>query len=108
MPYVYILECIDGSFYVGSTNDLDTRMEQHGAGRGSRYTACRMPVTLVWAQECDNAYELEKKIQNWSRAKRSALIRGDFKALPGLSRPTRRRRAPDLMGLWPDDDVERS
>ncbi|MCL2796353.1 MAG: GIY-YIG nuclease family protein [Microbacteriaceae bacterium] len=81
MPHVYMLRCADGSLYVGSTRNLDARMSQHSAGRGSVYTSRRMPVELVWAAEYDevrDAYAMEKKIQGWSRTKREALIRGDW------------------------------
>ena len=94
MASCYILRCADGSFYVGSTRDLAVRMQQHASGMGSEYTAKRMPVELVWAAEFDHvdeAYFLEKRIQGWSRRKREALIRGDFDALPELSRKRRPR-----------------
>jgi predicted GIY-YIG superfamily endonuclease len=81
MPYVYMLRCSDGSLYVGSTRNLDARMTQHSAGKGSVYTSRRMPVELVWAAEYDevrDAYAMEKRLQGWSRAKREALIRGDW------------------------------
>jgi len=86
---MYILRCSDGSYYVGSTRDLDARMQQHAAGEGSRYTSARMPVALVYAQEFGDlreAYAAEKRVQGWSRAKREALIRGEQHLLPGLSR----------------------
>ncbi len=89
MPYVYILECGDGSYYVGSTRSLDHRLEQHVSGLGGAYTAQRQPVRLVFMQEfdrIDEAYQREKQIQGWSRAKRKALIEGRFDDLPGLSR----------------------
>jgi len=89
VPYLYILECNDGSYYVGSTRNLDSRMEQHNSGSGGTYTAKRQPVRLVFAQEFDHmheAYAREKQVQGWSRAKRRALIEGRFGDLPGLSR----------------------
>ena len=89
MPYVYILRCSDGSYYVGSTRDLDNRMWQHSTGAGCRYTSTRLPVELVFAQEyerIDDAYEREKQIQGWSRKKREALIAGAHGWLPELSR----------------------
>ncbi|CAN5372511.1 GIY-YIG nuclease family protein [soil metagenome] len=88
MAYVYILCCADGSYYVGSTRDIDARMQQHGSGKGSAYTAKRMPVELAYAEEFTNigdAYEREKQIQGWSRRKREALIEGRFDDLPSLS-----------------------
>ena len=98
MPFTYILKCADGSYYVGSTIDLERRLAQHDAGEGARYTTIRRPVQLVWAHEShlvDDAFALEKKIQGWSRAKREALIEGRFDDLPGLSRSAYRRRGLD-------------
>lgn len=94
MAWCYILRCSDGSYYVGSTRDLARRLEQHASGLGARYTSQRLPVVLVWAAEfdrVDDAYATEKKIQGWSRAKREALIAGDYDALPALSRKQRPR-----------------
>jgi putative endonuclease len=88
MPHVYMLRCSDGSYYVGSTRDLETRLAQHHSGGGSDYTSRRMPVELVFTEEFDDigsAYRREKQIQGWSRRKREALIAGDYEALPGLS-----------------------
>src|SRR5689334_22730604 len=99
MPfYVYILECSDGTYYTGHTDDLDQRMAQHGDGTASRYTSKRRPLKLLWASDCqrrEQAFELEKQIQGWSRAKKQALMRGDFEVLPYLSlnREAREARA---------------
>ena len=101
MAWVYILECADGSYYVGSTTDLQARLAQHQHGLGARYTARRRPVRLAWSAELDRideAYALEKQVQNWSRAKRRALIEGRFADLPGLARGRtgyRRRNATE-------------
>ena len=89
MAWVYILLCADGSFYVGSTTNLELRLEQHMTGRGAVYTRRRLPVRLVWCQEferIDEAWALEKQVQNWSRAKRLALIEGRYHDLPALAR----------------------
>jgi putative endonuclease len=94
MAWVYLLGCRDGSYYVGSTRNLEARVWQHQNGEGAEYTRHRLPVELLWVHECervDEAFALEKRIQGWSRAKREALIRGDFEALPGLSRSSYRR-----------------
>ena len=88
MAWMYILECADGSYYVGSTKDLDLRISQHLAGSGSRYTSGRLPVKLVYGEEYDRiseAYAREKQVQNWSRAKREALIHGEHEKLPLLA-----------------------
>jgi putative endonuclease len=96
MAWTYILECADGSFYVGSTIDLDRRVSEHNLGLGAAYTRPRRrrPVKLAWAADFDrveDAFAYEKQIQNWSRAKRMALIEGRFEDLPGLSRARSRR-----------------
>ncbi|NHN57014.1 GIY-YIG nuclease family protein [Calidifontibacter sp. DB0510] len=96
MPWTYMLRCGDGSYYVGSTRNLEQRLDQHSSGLGSRYTSTRLPVELVWCIEYDNvgdAYCMEKRIQGWSRAKREALIAGDYERLPALSRNHRRDRS---------------
>jgi predicted GIY-YIG superfamily endonuclease len=90
MAWTYIVRCNDDSYYVGSTTDLDGRIWQHNHSlAGAAYTRRRRPVQLVWAAEfdrIDEAFAFEKRVQGWSRAKREALIRDDFDALPGLSR----------------------
>ena len=89
MPFMYILECNDGSFYVGSTWDLSDRIAQHDSGVVPSYTSRRLPVVLRHAEEfdrIDEAYGREKQVQNWSRAKRTALIEGRLSDLPALSR----------------------
>ena len=100
MAWTYILECADGSLYVGSTVDLDRRLAEHQLGEGAAYTRLRRrrPVRLAWAGQFDrveDAFTLEKQVQGWSRAKRIALIEERFADLPELaSRPTARRRDP--------------
>jgi predicted GIY-YIG superfamily endonuclease len=90
MAWAYIVECSDSSYYVGSTVDLDGRIWQHNhSPDGAVYTRRRRPVRLVWAAEfdrIDEAFAFEKQVQGWNRRKREALIRGDFDALPALSR----------------------
>ena len=88
MPYVYILECADGSYYTGSTTDLRRRLAQHAAGEGANYTAARRPVRLVFSEHydrIDEAFRREKQVQGWSRRKKQALIEGRYEELPGLS-----------------------
>ncbi len=99
MAWVYILECADGSFYVGSTVDLDRRVAQHQNGEGAAYTRRkgRLPVKLVWAADfarVDEAFAFEKMVQGWGRKKRIALIEGRWGDLPALaSRAWRNRHA---------------
>src|SRR6185436_9020123 len=89
MAWMYILKCADDSYYVGSTKNLDLRISQHQSGKGSRYTSGRLPVELVYGEEYDriaDAYAREKQVQNWSRAKREALIDGNLDVLPPLAK----------------------
>jgi putative endonuclease len=93
--WLYILHCADGSYYVGTTRlaEIETRISQHNLGMFGGYTAKRRPVTLVYSVHFDHitdAIASERQIKGWSRAKKEALIRGDFDALPGLSRRSRR------------------
>ena len=87
--YVYILECSDGSFYTGSTRDLERRIQQHQAGEGAIYTKRRLPVRLIYSEEFDRidaAFYREKQIQSWSRKKKQALIECRLEDLPELSK----------------------
>jgi predicted GIY-YIG superfamily endonuclease len=88
-----MLECSDGSYYVGSTTNLETRIAEHMAGLGGDYTARRLPVMLVYTQEFSSlreAFACERQVKGWTRAKKAALIRGDADALVELSRSRKR------------------
>jgi len=87
--YAYLLRCSDGSYYAGHTEDLDSRFAQHQVGAIPGYTETRRPVELVWSErfdERDQAFEAERQIKGWSRAKKEALIRGDWDGLRSLAR----------------------
>ena len=89
MAWMYILECIDGSYYTGSTKDLERRLNEHQEGRGARYTTRRLPVKLVYSEEYErvsDAFYREKQVQGWRRAKKEALINGTPKYLPALAK----------------------
>jgi predicted GIY-YIG superfamily endonuclease len=84
MPFVYILRCADGSYYVGKTDDLLTRLTEHQCGVGADYTSVRRPVEMVYAEEhitTRSAKERELQLKGWSRAKKEALIALDLKRL---------------------------
>jgi putative endonuclease len=89
--YVYILRCRDGSHYVGSAtgDDLAPRIAQHQSGAFPGYTSLRRPVELVWSQHFDritDAIAAERQIKGWSRAKKEALIAGNWSALRLLAK----------------------
>jgi len=88
--FVYIVQCSDGSYYVGSVRgDLEKRIAEHNAGTNRGYTSSRRPVKLVWAenfQQITDAITAERQIKDWSRAKKEALIRGDFELIARLAR----------------------
>jgi predicted GIY-YIG superfamily endonuclease len=89
MAFTYMLRCSDGTYYVGSTRDLELRVYQHQNGEGAAYTRHRRPVELVWHEEHENigaAFNREKQVQNRGRAKREALIRQDYGPLSGLAK----------------------
>ena len=86
--YMYILECSDGSYYTGSTTNLELRLQQHQNGEGANHTKKRLPVTLVYYEEyarIDEAFYREKQVQGWSRKKKEALINGNPELLPQLA-----------------------
>jgi len=86
--FTYILECSDGSYYTGSTIDLDLRLNQHQNGQGANHTKKRLPIKLIYVEEFTNiqeAFYREKQIQGWNRKKKEALIKSNFNALKTLS-----------------------
>ena len=65
MAWAYIVKCSDGSYYVGSTVDLERRLSEHNLGEGAAYTRRRRPVVLVWSAEferIDEAFAFEKQV----------------------------------------------
>jgi putative endonuclease len=89
MPYMYILECADGSYYTGSTWDLQRRLTEHQSGLGANHTAKRLPCKLVYFEEFSrikDAFLREKQVQGWVHAKKRALIEGDAGNLKGMAK----------------------
>jgi putative endonuclease len=89
MAYTYILLCSNGSYYTGSTINLEKRLKEHNSGHGANYTANRLPVKLIYFEEflyVSKAFGREKQIQGWSRSKKEALIFGRNEDLPKLAR----------------------
>ena len=74
---MYILQCSDGHYYTGSTQDLERRMDEHWKGQGANFTSKHFPAKLVYYEEferIDDAFHREKQIQGWNRKKKEALI----------------------------------
>jgi len=90
MPFhAYIVRCSDASYYVGQTDDLEKRISDHNIGGLSAYTRKRRPVKLVLAEEFQSREEAlarERQLQGWSRAKKEALMPGNWERLRLLSR----------------------
>ncbi|OIQ96976.1 GIY-YIG nuclease superfamily protein [mine drainage metagenome] len=85
---VYILRCADGSYYTGHTDNLEARIGLHQSGECDGYTASRLPVELVWPQECgtrEEALSAERQIKGWNRKKKEALMRGDWEEVSRLA-----------------------
>jgi len=86
---VYILECADGSYYVGHTDNLEKRLAEHEQNTFKCYTSYRLPVKLVFCSEFssrDDAFARERQIKGWSRRKKQALIAGNWTELVKYSR----------------------
>ncbi|MGO4221472.1 GIY-YIG nuclease family protein [Lysobacter sp. TAF61] len=89
MFWMYMLRCADGSFYLGHTDDIERRLDQHHAGQHPCYTRDRRPVELVFSQEFptrEEALVAERQIKGWSRAKKQALTEGDWSRISRLAR----------------------
>jgi predicted GIY-YIG superfamily endonuclease len=91
---VYMLRCSDGSYYTGHTEYLEGRLWQHQQGICCEWTRMRRPVELVWsvaARTREEAIAFERRIKGWSRAKKEALIKGDWGRINWLSRAPHER-----------------
>ena len=89
MFWTYILECADGCYYVGHTDNLEARIQAHQDGYYAGYTRTRLPVHLVYQSSFTTrgeAFACERQLKGWSRAKKQALIRGDVETLKRLAR----------------------
>ncbi len=87
--YVYILECAGGSLYTGHTDDVDARLAAHRDGTFKGYPSSRRPLRLIFHEGFatrDEAFAAERRIKGWSRAKKLALARGDWREVERLAR----------------------
>ena len=95
--WAYILACADDKFYTGHTDDLERRIGEHQTGGYCDFTSRRLPVTLVWSESFSSrieALEAERIVGGWSRAKKQALIAGNWSLVSYFARPPRERTAP--------------
>ncbi|MBP5601354.1 MAG: GIY-YIG nuclease family protein [Treponema sp.] len=102
--YMYILKCNDNSYYVGSTDNLTLRIEEHNKGEGAAYTKNRLPVQLVYYEECFNikeAFIREHQVKGWSRKKKEALMKEDVKSLKKFSERASSSRGPSRASGTP-------
>ncbi len=79
MWYLYILKCINDSFYTGITKDITNRLEKHNSGHGARYTRFNRPVQLVYFESHKTESEVrkrEREIKRWNRNKKLELVKG--------------------------------
>jgi predicted GIY-YIG superfamily endonuclease len=86
--FVYMLKCSDGSYYIGHTDNIEKRLWEHAHKKFDGYTSARLPVTFVWGQRFvsrESAFVVERKLKKWSRAKKEALIQGDWATISKLA-----------------------
>jgi putative endonuclease len=87
--WVYILRCADGSYYTGHTDQLERRIDQHETGAiPACHTFKRRPLILVFSQEFatrEEALAAERQIKGWSRRKKEAMMRGDWREVSRLA-----------------------
>ena len=94
MPFVYILRCNDDSLYTGIANDVARRLAEHNAGRASRYTRVRRPVSVAWSRRVRSwslALKEEYRIKQLPRTAKLALVRSGRPPLAAGLRGARRR-----------------
>ncbi|RHW17291.1 GIY-YIG nuclease family protein [Sphingomonas gilva] len=97
--WVYLLRCSDGRYYTDHTDDLERRFAQHQTGGFCDFTSRRRPVTLAWSEYFQTrieAREAERIVGGWSRAKKEALIRGDWGTVSFFARPPKERFSTSL------------
>ena len=74
---VYLLECSDGTFYIGISTDVEKRLATHNAGKGAKYTRGRLPVACVWREDMASESEARKRefaLKKLSREEKQALV----------------------------------
>lgn len=106
--WVYILKCSDNSYYVGSTTDLVTRMNEHIMGIFKGYTSNRLPIELMYSESFSTVKEamnVEKQLKGWTRKKKESLIRGDLSYFMNLQSAEIRHRILDILQCKGDGGI---
>jgi putative endonuclease len=100
--FVYIVECSDGLYYTGVTNNLDRRLEEHNSGIDPKsFTFQRRPVTLRYYQrftDIEKAIAWEKQLKGWNRKKKEALFNNDWEKIKELSKNRQRSNPSTSSG----------
>ena len=87
--WTYMLHCNGGLLYVGHTDNLDNRIAQHQSGYIPGFTRDHLPVKLIWSEAFGTrleALEAERRLKGWSKAKKLALVRGDWDLISALAK----------------------
>jgi predicted GIY-YIG superfamily endonuclease len=108
--WVYMLRCRDGSYYAGHTDDLQKRFWEHQQGVAADWTRRRRPVELAWCapgSSRDEVFAFERRIKNWSRTKKEALIAGDGALVGHFAKPPHERPSTSL-GTSEDSGLQNS
>jgi putative endonuclease len=97
MHFVYMVRCADGTLYTGYTSDLDRREKTHNTGHGAKYTANRLPVSLVYSEACESlgaALKREYEVKGLSRAQKEVLVRRKPYTTAGATVGAKARQLP--------------
>lgn len=86
--FVYMLKCSDDSYYIGHSDNIEKRLEEHNHGMCT-YTKNKLPLQMVFIERFlarEEAIEAEHKIKKWTRKKKEALIQKNWKLISNLSK----------------------
>jgi len=109
--WVYILKCVDKSYYVGCTTNLENRLYEHKNKKFTGYTSSRLPVELVYSQEfnhINDAIKAERQMKKWSRKKKEALINSEYALLHKLSECRNDTHYKRFDSAQPDENTSSS
>ncbi|KQS04651.1 excinuclease ABC subunit C [Sphingomonas sp. Leaf357] len=108
--WAYILACADGKFYTGHTDDLERRLSEHQTGSHCDFTSRRLPVELVWSESFATrieALKAERVVGGWSRAKKQALIAGNWSLVSHFAKPPHERSNVTYRSPFVSSEVEK-